>query len=157
MKSETEVVKQILEKYGNDAAKLIPILQEVQEEFRYLPENIMSYIATELKIPPSKVFGVATFFAHFTLTPKGKNIIKICDGTACHVKKSEDIINSLQKKFNLSKDKITSDDQLVTLEVVSCLGACGLAPVIVVNDEVYGEMTVEKVNKVVDDLMKEAK
>jgi NADH-quinone oxidoreductase subunit E len=152
MKSEFEVVKKILEKYANDTTKLISILQDVQKEFRYLPENVLIFIATSLAIPPSKVYGVATFFSHFALTPRGKNIIKICDGTACHVKKSENIINTLRERFKIQQGKITSDDGFVSLEIVSCLGACGLAPVIVVNDEVYGEMTVEKLNKIIDEL-----
>lgn len=154
MKSEVDFskVKAILGKYSNDPAKLIPILQDVQAAFRYLPEDLMAYIATELNVPPAKVFGVATFFSHFTLTPKGKHIVKICDGTACHVKKSEDIINALRAKCKIADGKITSEDGFITIETVSCLGACGLAPVVVVNDEIYGEMNVEKVNKLVEEL-----
>jgi len=160
MKTEVndfEVVSKILKNNANDPAKLIPILQQVQEHFRYLPENVMAYIAMSLNIPPSKVYGVATFFAHFTLTPKGKNIIKICDGTACHVKRSGDIIDRLREKFGLSNSKITTDDGFLTVETVSCLGVCGLAPVIVINDEVHGEMTVEKTMALVDKLKQEEK
>jgi NADH-quinone oxidoreductase subunit E len=141
-------IKKILKKYLNDSTKLIPILQDVQKEFGYLSEDSLITISTELGISPAKVFGVATFFAHFTLVPKGKNII-----TACHVKKSGDIIKFLREKFNLSEDKITSDDGLVTLETVSCLGACGLAPVVLINDEVHGEMTVEKLKKLIENLL----
>lgn len=147
-----KVIAEILKKHANDPAKLIPILQDVQKEYRYLPEDALACIATTLNIPPAKVFGVATFFSHFTLTPKGKHIIKVCDGTACHVKRSEDIIKALRKKYDLSVDKITSSDGFITLELVSCLGACGLAPVVVLNDEVHGEMTVDKVMKILDGL-----
>ncbi|MCP4481382.1 MAG: NAD(P)H-dependent oxidoreductase subunit E [bacterium] len=147
-----DVIAKILQKHKNDPSKIIPILQDVQKEFRYLPKDALLYIATTLNIPPSKVYGVATFFSHFTLEPKGKNIIKICDGTACHVKKSGDIIKALKKRFLLKDKKVTSDDGFITVETVSCLGACGLAPVIVLNDEVHGDMTLDKVMKLMDDL-----
>ncbi|HRR36556.1 MAG TPA: NAD(P)H-dependent oxidoreductase subunit E, partial [Clostridia bacterium] len=124
--------------------KLIAILQEIQEEYKYLPEDIMTYIATALGISPGVVFGVATFYSHFALEPKGKYVIKVCDGTACHVRKSKDILQTLEKELGLSGKKKTSDDMLFTLETVACLGACGLAPVVVVNDEVHGSMTKEK-------------
>ena len=149
--------KEILQKYGNDSSKLLPILQEIQRKFRYLPEDVMAYIATEMKVPPAQVFGVATFFAYFTLTPKGENIIKICDGTACHVKKSEEILKFVRDKFNLTQDKITSDDGFVTLETVACLGACSLAPVVVINDVLHGNMTVAQVEKLLAELMSEGK
>ena len=102
-----EKVCEILEDYKYDSTKLIPILQVIQEEYRYLPEEILAFVATSLKIPPSKVYGVATFFAHFALEPKGKYIIKVCDGTACHVKKSVPIYEALQEKLGLSNGKST--------------------------------------------------
>jgi NADH-quinone oxidoreductase subunit E len=134
-----------LDKYDHNANKLIPILQEIQEEYKYLPEDIMTFVATALKITPGQVFGVATFYSHFTLEPKGKYLIKVCDGTACHVRKSTDILKTLRKELNLTEKEKTSPDQMFTLETVACLGACGLAPVVVVNDEVHGSMTKEKV------------
>lgn len=137
-------VCEVLDKHKCDPNKLIAILQEVQEEYKYLPEDIMTYIATALGISPGSVFGVATFYSHFTLEPKGKYVIKVCDGTACHVRKSEEILKVLEKELGLSGRKKTSDDMIFTLETVACLGACGLAPVVVVNDEVHGSMTKEK-------------
>ena len=137
-------VCEVLDKHRCDPGKLIAILQEVQEEYKYLPEDIMTYIATALGVSPGSVFGVATFYSHFTLEPKGKYVIKVCDGTACHVRKSEDILKVLRTELGLSAKKKTSDDMVFTLEVVACLGACGLAPVVVVNDEVHGSMTREK-------------
>ena len=137
-------VCEILDKHECNPNKLIAILQEIQGEYKYLPEDIMTYVATALGISPGSVYGVATFYSHFTLEPKGKYVIKICDGTACHVKKSQDILNVLEKELNLSSEKMTSDDMLFTLETVACLGACGLAPVIVINEDVYGSMTKEK-------------
>jgi NADH-quinone oxidoreductase subunit E len=104
----------------------------------------MTYVATALGISPGSVFGVATFYSHFTLEPKGKYVIKVCDGTACHVKKSEEILKVLEQDLGLNAKKKTSDDMLFTLETVACLGACGLAPVVVVNEDVHGAMTKEK-------------
>ena len=137
-------VCQVLDKYQRQPHKLIAILQEIQEEYAYLPEDIMIYISTALGVSPSSVYGVATFYSHFTLEPKGKYVIKVCDGTACHVRKSQTIIDTLERELGLSAKKKTSDDMLFTLETVACLGTCGLAPVVVVNDEVRGAMTKEK-------------
>lgn len=139
-----DCVCQVLDKYERNSNRLISILQEIQEEYSYLPEDIMTYIATALEISSSTVFGVATFYSNFTLEPKGKYVIKVCDGTACHVKKSEEIIKILESELGLGKKKTTTDDMLFTLETVACLGACGLAPVVVVNDDVYGAMNQEK-------------
>ena len=131
-------VNKILEKNNYSEARLIPILQEVQAVYKYLSKDMISYVATSIGVPPSRVYGVATFYAHFSLQPKGRHIIKLCDGTACHVKKSHGILNALYEKLNLSADKRTTDDLLFTIETVSCLGACGLAPVMVVDEDVYG-------------------
>ena len=148
-------VSEILERFDRNPSRLIAILQAVQEEYRYLPEPVLSYIATDLKIPRAKVFGVATFYAHFSLEPKGKYVIKICDGTACHVNHSQSLLDLVSKKLRLSDSKRTTDDMLFTLEKVSCLGACGLAPVVVINDRVYGQMTPEKLEAVLDHLIEE--
>ena len=139
-----DLVCAALDKYNRNPNKLIAILQEIQEAYAYLPEDIMTYVATALGISPGKVFGVATFYSHFTLEPKGKYVIKVCDGTACHVKKSSEILDVLEKELGLNSKKKTSSDMLFTLETVACLGACGLAPVVVVNEDVYGAMTKEK-------------
>lgn len=138
-----EKVCEILDRFDRDPKKLIPILQLVQEEYRYLPEEVLTYVATSLGIPPARVYGVATFYAHFALEPKGKYVVRLCDGTACHVKKSIPILEALQKRLGLSDKVKTTADMLFTIETVSCLGACGLAPVLVVNDEVHGQMTPE--------------
>ncbi len=142
--SKFDRVCEVLDKHQRNPHKLVPILQEIQEEYSYLPEEIMTYVATALGLSPTSVFGVATFYSHFTLEPKGKYVIKVCDGTACHVKKSTDILKVLERELGLSAKKKTSDDMLFTLETVACLGACGLAPVVVVNEEVHGAMTKEK-------------
>lgn len=142
-------IKEIVQSYGTKKENLIVILQKVQEEYRYLSEEILIFLANLLNISPAKVYGVATFFSHFTLDPKGKYVIRICDGTACHVKKSDGLLEVLQKELQLKKDQGTTKDMMFTLETVSCLGACGLAPVVVINEDVYGQMTPEKITAVI--------
>jgi NADH-quinone oxidoreductase subunit E len=147
----------ILERHARRPAKLIPILQAVQEEYRYLPEEVLTYIATSLGVTPARVFGVATFYAHFALAPKGKHVIRLCDGTACHVKRSIPILEALRERLKVDEKRPTTADQLFTVETVACLGACGLAPVMVVDEEVHGLMTPEKAVAIVDEIaVKEA-
>ena len=136
-----EKVCQIVDKYDRNPSKLVPILQEVQQEYRYLPEQVQSFIATSLGLSPARVFGVASFYANFALEPKGKYVIHVCDGTACHVKGSNGIKEALYEALQLSDKKTTTPDMLFTVETVSCLGACGLAPVMTINDEVHGQVT----------------
>lgn len=150
-------VNEILEKNNYDQSRLIPILQQVQEVYKYLSKDVISYVATSLDLPVAHVYGVATFYAHFSLNPKGKHIFRLCDGTACHVKKSHGLLEKLYEKLNLSDEKRTSDDLLFTIDIVSCLGACGLAPVMVVDDVVYGQSTPEKVEELVDKILAEEK
>ena len=153
-----EKVCEILDRFGRDPKKLIPILQLVQHEYRYLPEEVLTYVATSLGLPPARVYGVATFYAHFALAPKGKYVVRLCDGTACHVKKSIPILEALQKRLGLSDKVSTTDDMLFTVETVSCLGACGLAPVMVINDDVHGQMDPDRAVALVDEIVaKEAK
>jgi NADH-quinone oxidoreductase subunit E len=135
-----EKICEIIDRYDRDPQKLIPILQAVQDEYRYLPEEVLTYVATTLGLPPARVFGVATFYAHFSLEPKGKYVIRMCDGTACHVKRSMPILEAVRARLGLSDKKQTTHDMLFTVETVACLGACGLAPVMVINDEVHGLM-----------------
>jgi len=144
----------ILEKHQFSAAKLIPILQEIQAVYKYLSKDMISYVATSIGVPPSRVYGVATFYAHFSLEPKGKHIIRLCDGTACHVKKSHGILNALREKLGVDGDVRTTKDLSFTLETVSCLGACGLAPVMVVDEEVHGQVTPEQALSIVDGIRK---
>ncbi len=152
-----EKVCEILKKHDNNPNKLIPILQEVQEEYRYLPEELLTFVATSLDLPPARVYGVATFYAHFALEPKGKYVIKVCDGTACHVKDSIPIVEEIMKKLSLDYKVRTTPDMLFTLETVSCLGACGLAPVVVINEEVYPTMSPVKISEVLDTIIEKEK
>ena len=149
-----EKVCEILERNHRDPARMIPILQEVQAQYRYLPEEIMTFIATSLGVSPARVFGVATFYSHFALVPKGKYVVRVCDGTACHVKKSTDLLDALRKKLGLTESCPTTPDMLFTVETVSCLGACGLAPALVVNEEVHGQMTPSKTIALIDAILK---
>ena len=137
-------VVEILETNKRDPARLIPILHQVQDFYRYLPEEVLTFIATSLALPSSHVFGVATFYTHFALVPKGKHSCKLCDGTACHVRGAQPILEALHKELKLSDEKQTTDDMLFTVEAVSCVGACGLAPVLVIDDKVYGNVTPEE-------------
>ncbi len=146
-------VCEILDRYDRDPAKLIPILQAVQEEYRYLPEEILTLVATSLNLPPAKVYGVATFYAHFTLTPKGKHIIRLCDGTACHVKGSTALLDAIRKRLGLTGKQQSTPDLLFTVETVSCLGACGLAPAVVIDDKVHGQVTPDKAVALVEELI----
>ena len=148
-------VNEILERNNYDPSRLIPILQQVQEVFKYLPKDAITYVATSLDLPVAHVYGVATFYAHFTLNPKGKHIIRICDGTACHVKKSTGICEKLYEKLGLSDNNRTSSDLMFTVDIVYCLGACGLAPVMVVDDVVYGQATPELAAELVDKIRAE--
>jgi NADH-quinone oxidoreductase subunit E len=147
----------ILEEHHRHPAKLVPILQAVQEEYHYLPEEVLTYVATALAIPPARVFGVATFYAHFALEPKGKYVIHLCDGTACHVKNSIPILEALRERLGVDEQHKTTPDMMFTVETVACLGACGLAPAMVINAEVHGQMTPEQAVALVDDVIQKEK
>ncbi len=142
-------VKEIIEKYGTERSALIPVLQAIQGEFRYLPQEMLSFVATAMGIPQAEVFGVATFYAQFSTQPKGKHIVQVCDGTACHVRGASDIIKKFKKDLQIPEGKTTTDDLYVTLETVSCLGACALAPAVVVDGRVYGNVNFEDVAKII--------
>lgn len=149
-------IDEILAEYGAEKAQLINIMQAIQKEYRYLPKESLEYISKQLEMSEAKIFGVATFYENFSLDPKGQYVIKICDGTACHVRKSIPILEAIRKELKLTEKKKTTDDMLFTVETVSCLGACGLAPVITVNDKVYPKMTpdgvVELINAIKEDM-----
>lgn len=148
-----ETVCEILDKYDRRPEKLIPILQEVQHEYRYLPESVLAFVATGLGMSPAAVYGVATFYAHFTLEAQGKYVIRLCDGTACHVKGSIAVLDAMRDRLGLTGDKKTTDDMLVTVETVSCLGACGLAPVMLINEDVHGLLTPERAVELIDEIL----
>ena len=128
---------EIIARYGKEPKALIPVMQDVQAEYRYLPGELLSYIAKQIGITETKAYSVATFYENFSFEAKGKYVIKVCDGTACHVRHSTPVLEALWKELGLSKKKHTTDDMMFTVETVSCLGACGLAPTMMVNDQVH--------------------
>ncbi len=146
------ILDRAIEKFGNKESSLIAILQVAQENYRYLPAEIFSYLSDKLGISEAKIYGVATFYENFSLDKKGKYVIKVCDGTACHVRKSTTILEALRKELGLKEGEKNTSDNLFTLETVSCLGACGMAPVIMVNDEVHPSMTAEKVKAIISSI-----
>ncbi|HJD12214.1 MAG TPA: NAD(P)H-dependent oxidoreductase subunit E [Candidatus Ruminococcus avistercoris] len=152
-----DVTDGIIERYGKKASSLIPVMQDIQAEYRYLPGELLTYVARQIGVTEAKAYSVATFYENFSFEPKGKYIIKVCDGTACHVKKSIPVLEALYEELGLSKKKKTTDDMLFTVETVSCLGACGLAPTMTINDEVYPKMTPEKAVAVVRELRGDSK
>lgn len=135
-----ETTQQILSRFAQDRAQLIAILQEIQTQKNYLSQEDMTIVAEYLDISVSAVYSVATFYENFSLEPKGKHIIKVCDGTACHVRKSQPIFDALHDYLGLTGKRKTSEDGMFTLETVACLGACGLAPAMTIDGEVHPKM-----------------
>ena len=143
-------LEKIYESHRENEGNIISLLQDIQAEFGYIPEDVVMWFSHRLDIPASRFFGVATFYAQFHLKPRGKNIVTTCCGTACHVKGSERLINGLVRELNLPEGESTTSDGLITVEKVNCVGACSIAPVVIINDKVHGKMTA-------DGLMKEIK
>ena len=143
------VVDAALGKCGAQQSSIIAILQSIQEHYHYLPEEVFPYLSAKLGMSEARIYSVATFYENFSLEKKGKYVIKFCDGTACHVRGSVPILERVRGELGVSEKKKTTDDQLFTIETVSCLGACGLAPVMTVNDEVHPAMTPDKAMEVI--------
>jgi len=145
-----EILEKILSDYLSSEGNIITILQDIEKAFGYIPEDAVNWFSKKLDIPASRFFGTATFYSQFHLKPRGRNVITVCRGTACHVKGSERLINRLLLELDISKDEDTTSDLKFTVEKVNCIGACGIAPVTLVNHEVHGKMTL-------DNLIKEVK
>lgn len=145
-------VAEIVESYACRREALIAIMQDIQAEYKYLSPETLELIAEKLDLSIAKIYSVATFYENFSLEPKGKYIIKVCNGTACHVRKSQPIYDALREYLHLTGERKTSADELFTLETVACLGACSLAPALTVNDEVYAKMTPESAMALIDTL-----
>lgn len=150
-----EEMDEILRKHAYAASNIIAILHDTQAKYRYVPREVFPYLSRKLGISTAKIYSVATFYENFSLEPKGKYVFKVCDGTACHVRKSIPILDRLRKELGLSEKKLTTDDLLFTVETVSCLGACGLAPVLTVNEQVYAAMTPDKTSELIAKLKEE--
>lgn len=140
----------------NERSNLIPILQDIQDKYGYLSEFSLQEVADYLGIPLSRVYGVATFYNQFRLKPLGKHVIRICRGTACHVKNSANILQALENELKIKAGE-TTRDKMFTIETVACIGACSIAPVISVNDEYYGRLIVKDVPKIINKYKREVK
>ena len=139
-----EKLDQVIARYKTEKGALIPVLQQAQEIYGYLPTHVLKHVGHELKIPIAKIYGVVTFYAQFRLTPMGRNVVSICLGTACHVRGGAKVLDTIESELKV-KDGETTEDGRYTLEIVNCMGACGLAPVISVNGEVHGRLTPEQI------------
>ncbi len=146
---DREKITRIVEKNKPKIESLLPILQDINAEYRYLPENMLKYVALKLNVPLSQVYNIATFYNAFSLVPRGKYVISVCLGTACHVKGGQRILEGLERDLQLKAGE-TSSDQNFSLEAVRCLGCCGLAPVVTVNDDLYGKLNQTKTLKMVE-------
>ncbi|MDD4725237.1 MAG: NADH-quinone oxidoreductase subunit NuoE [Tissierellia bacterium] len=158
---DLSLLDNILSEYKNVKGSLITILQQAQEIYGYLPLSVLDYVANETKVKSSKVYGVATFYTQFKLNPVGENLIMLCDGTACHVNGADKIQEAIYEELNIH-DGETTEDKLFTLNIVACLGCCSLSPVMMINDETYGNLTSKKTKDIIRDkkskaLAKEAK
>jgi NADH-quinone oxidoreductase subunit E len=140
-------VDEVLARFSGQKGAIIPILQGIQDAYGYLPRQALEYTARKLRVPFSRIFGVATFYAQFHLKPRGENIIRVCQGTACHVRGAAKIMKKLREELNLEVGG-TSEDMKFTLESVACIGACGLAPVIMINNDTFGRLTPDKISEI---------
>jgi NADH-quinone oxidoreductase subunit E len=147
-------INDILIKHGQEKGALIPILQEVQEDIGYLSEEAISQISKSINMTESEIYGVASFYAQFYFTPRGKHTVKVCQGTACHVRGGHRIMEEVQKELNIKAGETTSDYSF-SLEGVACFGSCALGPVMVVDKTVYGRMTTSKINDILSQYKQE--
>ncbi len=150
---QEERLRRVIEEHKGQPGATMPVLQAAQEIFGYLPEEAQIMIAEGLDIPLSEIYGVSTFYSLFTLNPKGRYQISVCLGTACYVKGSADVLDAVQKKLNIVPGGIT-EDGMFSLDACRCIGACGLAPVMMVNDDVYGRLTPSQVGPILDQYIK---
>ena len=146
---QEERLRQVIEAHRNQAGATMPVLQAAQEIFGYLPEEVQIMVAEGLDIPLSEVYGVASFYSFFSLNPKGKYQISVCLGTACYVKGAAEVLSAVEKKLNIAPGGITPDG-LFSLDACRCIGACGLAPVMMINDDVYGRLTPDQIGPILD-------
>jgi len=139
----------IIAEYGKTPGALLVVLEKVQDETRYLPVELQRYIAGKMGIPPSRVFGVATFYSYFSIVPRGRKVVKVCSGTACYVKRAGEIMDRLRRKIGVKGGEVSPDGEY-SIEEVRCLGACGLAPVVVIGDQTFGLIDPENVEEIIE-------
>ena len=144
-----EKLERIAKKYKNVEGGIISALHEVQDTYGYISSTAQKYLSKELNVPMSEIYGIITFYSRFSLVPKGKYNIQVCMGTACYVKGSEKVLNRFKEKLGIKEGETTSDGKF-SIESVRCIGACGLAPAIVINEEVYGKMDEKKVDELIE-------
>lgn len=148
-----EVSMEIINRFRDMNGALIPILHAIQDKFGYLPEEALELVSEEISIPLSEIYGVATFYSFFSLEPKGEYVVRVCMGTACYVKGSQLILDELSKELNIEVGKTTEDGKF-TLEACRCIGACGLAPVIMIGEKVYGRLLPEEIKRILQEYKK---
>ncbi|RLE15471.1 NADH-quinone oxidoreductase subunit NuoE [Candidatus Aerophobetes bacterium] len=151
---DKEKIDKLVEKHETDPGPLISILQEVQETFGYLPKDILIYLSRKLRISESKIWGIVTFYTQFYLEPRGKNTVRVCLGTACHVKGARKILDRLKKILGIQPGETTKDLNF-SLETVRCLGTCFLAPVVMVNQDYFGKLTPDRIEKIINQYRKD--
>jgi NADH-quinone oxidoreductase subunit E len=144
-------MKKVLEEFHPDQRELIHILHRIQKEYNYIPPEIISEVSRKLKISESEIFGVLTFYNAFTLEPRGKHLVTVCMGTACHVRGAPAILDELRRSLDIEPGE-TSEDKMFTLETVNCVGACALGPIIIIDGEYHGQMKTQKVEKLLRDI-----
>jgi NADH-quinone oxidoreductase subunit E len=147
LKKQKEIVKQVLQKHQHDKALLVDVLQDIQAEIGYLPKEALQETSRGLDVPVSRVYSVVTFFKAFSLTPRGRHLINVCQGTACHVRGSVKVLEQIEQELNI-KAGATTPDLRFTLETVNCVGACALGPMVIIGEDYHGEMTPETVGSV---------
>jgi NADH:ubiquinone oxidoreductase subunit E len=152
-----EQLTDLLVRFRESEGNLITLLQDTQEVFGYVPQEAVYWFANELDVPASRFFGIATFYAQFHLKPRGKNIVTACCGTACHVRGAERLVNAVKRELKLEEDQDTTEDRLITVEKLACLGTCSLAPVVIINGKMFGKATPDILTREIRSLKKEAK
>ncbi|MBE6064562.1 NADH-quinone oxidoreductase subunit NuoE [Clostridium cochlearium] len=152
VKTKFKELDSFIENLENKNGSLIAVLHKAQNIFGYLPKEVQIHIAEKLQVPVSKVYGIITFYSYFNTEPKGKYVISVCMGTACFVRGAGDVVEEFEKKLNIKVGQTTKDNKF-TLDVLRCVGACGLAPVVTINDKVYGHVTKDKVDNLLSDYL----
>lgn len=151
---ELSGIQKIVEKNGTHRSALIPILLDIQDECHFLSREALAHVAQAMDIAMVDVYRAATFYRYFSLQPRGEHLIQVCLGTACHVRGAPGVLNQIQRKINI-KPRETTEDNLFTLETVNCLGACAMGPIVVMDEEYHGQMTVAKVDKLIESFKKQ--
>jgi NADH:ubiquinone oxidoreductase subunit E len=143
----TDILDQIIARYHETDGNIISLLQDTQESFGHIPKDAVLYFAEQLNLPPSRFYGIATFYAQFRLTPVGKNRVTACCGTACHVRGAERILNSIRRELGLRGNEDTTSDGEITVEQVNCVGACSIAPVVIINNKIHAKSSPDRIMK----------